>query len=54
MTAMWERVRREMEQKGTHGHGQEWGDYGGEGDIRGISGNGKNTFKRMNIIKKET
>ena len=36
-----------MEQKGkrTHGHGQQCGD-GGEGDVRGINGKGKNTVKK--------
>ena len=34
---------REIEQKGkrTHGHGQQCGDCQGEGDIRGLNGNGK-------------
>ena len=32
-----------IEQKGkrTHGHGQQSGDCQGEGDIRGLNGNGK-------------
>ena len=38
---------RGIEQNGerTHGHGQQWGDCWGEGDIRGLNGNGKNTIK---------
>ena len=27
--------------KGTHGHGQQCGDYGEEGGIRGLNGNEK-------------
>ena len=36
---------RGMEQKGkrTHGHGQQCSDCCGEGGIRGLTGNGKNT-----------
>ena len=32
-----------IEQKGkrTHGHGQQCGECGGEGGIRGLNGNGK-------------
>ena len=36
-----------IEQKGkkTHGHGQQWRDCGsGEGSIRGLNSNGKNTI----------
>ena len=31
--------------KRTPGHGQQCGDYRGKGDIRGVSGNGKNYNK---------
>ena len=41
----------EQKRKRTHGHGQQNGDYWGEEDIRGISGNGKNTIKDY-IFKK--
>ena len=36
-----------IEQKGTrtHGHGQQCGDYWGQGVVRGLTGNGKNTIK---------
>ena len=36
-----------MEQKGkkTHGHGQQCGKCRGDGDIKGLNGNGKNTIK---------
>ena len=36
-----------IKQKGkrTHGHGQPCGDCKGEGDIRGLNGNGKIQFK---------
>ena len=36
-----------IEQKGkrTHGHGQQCGDCWGEGGIRGLNDNGKNTIK---------
>ena len=37
--------------KKTHGHGQQCGDCGGEGSIRRINGNGKNTII---IINKST
>ena len=38
-----------IKQKGkrTHGHGQQWGDCGGEGGIRGLNDNGKNTIKHF-------
>ena len=46
------------EQKGrrTHGHGQQCGDYWGEGFIRGLNGNGeKNTIKiKFEKKKKES
>ena len=37
----------EIEQKGkkTHGYGQKCGDFLGEGSIRELNGNGKNTIK---------
>ena len=37
----------EIEQKGkkTHGHGQQCGDCRGQGCVRGLNGNGKNTIK---------
>ena len=36
-----------IEQRGKriHGHGQQCGDCWGEGNIRGLNGNGKNTIK---------
>ena len=38
---------RGIEQKGKkiHGHGQQWGDGWGGGDIKGQNGNGNNTIK---------
>ena len=32
----------EQKRKRTHGHGQQCGDCCGEGDVRGLNGNGKN------------
>ena len=42
-----------IEQKGkrTHGHGQQCGDCWGQGGIRGLNGNGKNTIK-IKFLKK--
>ena len=48
MKAMGERLGGgEFEQKGkrTHAHGQRYGNCCGEGGIRGLNGNGKNTIK---------
>ena len=44
-----------MEQKGqrTHGHYQQCGDCRGEGGVRGLNGNGKNTIKNLTLGKKE-
>ena len=35
----------EQRRKRTHGHGQQCGDCWGQGGIRGLNGNGKNTIK---------
>ena len=35
----------EQRAKRTHGHGQQCGECWGEGNIRGLNGNGKNTIK---------
>ena len=32
-------------EKRTHGHGQQCSDCWGEGSVRGLNGNGKNTIK---------
>ena len=36
---------KEQKGKRTHGHGHQCGDWCGEGGIRGLNGNGKNTGK---------
>ena len=43
------------EQKGrrTYGHGQQCGDCSGEGCIRGLKGNGKNTIKNKSFKYKK-
>ena len=33
--------------KRTHGHGQQCGDCGGEGEVRGTNINGKNIIKKL-------
>ena len=43
----WKLGGREIEQKTkrTHGHGQQCGNCGGGGVVRGLNGNEKNTIK---------
>ena len=38
-------IKIEQKVKGTHRHGQQCGDCWGEGGMRGLNGNGKNTIK---------
>ena len=51
---MWGRLKDrgiEQKEKGIHGCGQQCGNWEGVGGIRGLSGNGKNTIKKIKCME---